>query len=100
MIPIVTTDKEGNLYTQVFNDNLAVSEQINRILLSVYTHVHTKLVNDKFGFDQKVDKAEYTDEQLETIKTAALALSTAVSTAIGDFAKVVEDPDAAADSEK
>lgn len=94
MIPVVTMDEDKKLSYQVFNDNLTTAEQINRIVFGTTIYAQTKLVNDKYSFDANVDTASYTADQLDKIKTAAVAMDKAVKAAIADFAKVVDDPDA------
>lgn len=85
MIPVVTTDKNGNLYNQVFNDSLTIVEQINRITLEMIAKTQTKLTNGLHEFQAKVGSAEYTDEQLEAIKTAVTKMSAEVDKLLSDY---------------
>lgn len=89
MIPVVTMNKDGDMSYQIFNDNLAPVEQINRKLLSTIAYAQTKLVNDRDAFSQKMGKVEYTDAQIEEINVATDALVKAVKEAIDAFADVV-----------
>lgn len=93
MIPVVVTNKDGEMSYQVFNDNLTTAEQINRIVLGATVYAQTKLVNDKYSFDKGIDTASYTAEQLEKIKAEAVKMDKAIKAAISGFAKIVDNPD-------
>lgn len=93
MIPVVTTDKEGNLSNQIFNDDLTLVEQINRIVLKTIAYAQTELTNGKNAFDQNVDHVGYTDKQLTKIKEVSLELQRTVVNSIKKFNIYVADPD-------
>lgn len=93
MIPVVTIDKEGNLAHQVFNDNLTVVEQIDRLVLGATAYAQKNLVNVKTQFDTNVEKVSYTAEQLDKIKSVALKLDAAVKAAVVEFENAIIDPD-------
>lgn len=89
MIPITVVnpyaENGGEYYGQVFNDNLAPIEVINRKLLYAIYYAQTKLVNADFNFGIISGKAQYTDTQLEAMNKAADDLLTNVTAAVNAF---------------
>lgn len=85
MIPVVSMNDKGDLSYQIFNDNLAPVEQINRKLLAVYFYAQTQLTAVQEAFSRKQGKDGYTDEQIAAINTAATTLMNAVTSAITTF---------------
>lgn len=86
MIPVVTLDNKGEVIGhQAFNDNLTIVEQINRAMVELLFTCDQKLTNDKNKLDQILMSGAYTAEQLETLKTAVLALNKSMSDAITAF---------------
>lgn len=91
MIPVVTMNKDGELSYQVFNDNLAPVEQINRKLLAAVIYASQTLTNVKTKFEQKQGKGEYTDAQIAEINKAATTLNTAINSAIKVFETAIAE---------
>lgn len=90
MIPVVTLDKEGKINGyQAFNDNLTPQEEINRLLLATLFGSQQKLTNIRDAYSRKMMNGKYDDAKIAAIKTAALALNTAVDTAIKTFEAAV-----------
>ena len=85
MIPVVTMNADGELSYQIFNDNLAPVEQINRKLLAALYYAQTKLTNEHEAFSRKQGADGYTDAQIAAINTAASTLMDAVKTAVDAF---------------
>lgn len=89
MIPVVTMNSEGELSYQVFNDNLAPVEQINRKLLAAVICASQTLTNVKTKFEQAQGKGAYTDAQIATINEAATTLVDGINSAIKAFEDVI-----------
>lgn len=86
MIPInVINPTNGDIYGQIFNDNLAPVEQVNRKLLYAIYYTQTKLLNANFNFSILTGKTALSDEQLKAIDEAATALINSVNDAVKAF---------------
>lgn len=93
MIPVVTMNKDGDLGYQVFNDNLAPVEQINRKVLTAFYAAQTKLTNDFAQFSQAQGKLEYEDTQIDAINAAADKLVADVNEALVAFETAIAVPE-------
>lgn len=85
MIPVVVMNNEGELSYQVFNDNLAPVEQINRKLLAVLTLAQLELTNTQAAFLTKQGKNGYTTAQIDAINTAASELLKNMTEVVNTF---------------
>lgn len=89
MIPITVVnpyaENGGEYYGQVFNDNLAPIEVINRKLLYAIYYAQTKLINANFDFGIVSGKSQFTDEQLKAMDTAATELLKSITEAVNTF---------------
>lgn len=92
MIPVVTMNKDGELGYQVFNDNLAPVEQINRKILTAFYTIQTKLTNDFAQFGQAQGELKYEDTQIDAINKAADKLVADVNAALTAFETAIVVP--------
>nr|DAI22727.1 MAG TPA: hypothetical protein [Caudoviricetes sp.] len=93
MIPVVTMNKNGELGYQVFNDNLAPVEQINRKVLTAFYTIQTKLTNDFAQFGQAQGELKYKDtKMIDDINKAADKLVAEVNTALTAFETAIVVP--------
>lgn len=88
MIPVVTVNN-GEYGHQVMNDNLSTVEQINRLLLGTVAYTQTKLTNDNTALARKISIADVSEEKLEEVKAAAIAMHKAIATAMTEFDGVI-----------
>lgn len=91
MIPVVMMNSEGELSYQVFNDNLAPVEQINRKLLAAVICASQKLTNVKTKFEQVQGKGAYTDAKIASINKAATTLVDDINSAIKTFEDAIKE---------
>lgn len=91
MIPVVMMNSEGELSYQVFNDNLAPVEQINRKLLAAVVCASQKLTNVKTKFEQVQGKGAYTDAKIASINEAATTLVDGINSAIKTFEDAIKE---------
>lgn len=91
MIPVVMMNSEGELSYQVFNDNLAPVEQINRKLLAAVICASQKLTNVKTKFEQVQGKGAYTDAKIASINEAATTLVDGINSAIKTFEDAIKE---------
>lgn len=85
MIPVEVMNKDGVVSYQLFNDNTAPAEQINRKTLDALVYAQTVLTNTRDTFSRKLGAAEYDMTKLEEINTAADTLVKAIKDATEAF---------------
>ena len=90
MIPVITMNDAGDLSYQIFNDNLAPVEQINRKYWAAWTYAQQKLTNDYTKFSRKQATGGYTTAEIASINDAATALMQAVKTAVDAFETAID----------
>lgn len=85
MIPVVSTNKTGDLSYQVFNDVLTDIEKINRDVLATLLYAQQHLTDENTQISKLNNEGFYTAEKLATLHTAAETLHSSVVTAIETF---------------
>lgn len=85
MIPVVSTNKTGDLSYQVFNDVLTDIEKINRDVLATLLYAQQHLTDENTQISKLNNEGFYNAAKLETLRTAAETLHSSVVTAIETF---------------
>lgn len=85
MIPVVSTNKTGDLSYQVFNDVLTDIEKINRNVLATLLYAQQHLTDENTQISKLNNEGFYNAAKLETLLTAAETLHSSVVTAVETF---------------
>ena len=75
MIPVVSTNKTGDLSYQVFNDVLTDIEKINRDVLATLLYAQQHLTDENTQISKLNNEGFCDAAKLETLRTAAETLS-------------------------
>lgn len=85
MIPVVSTNKTGDLSYQVFNDVLTDIEKINRNVLATLLYAQQHLTDENTQISKLNNEGFYNAAKLKTLLTAAETLHSSVVTAVETF---------------
>lgn len=85
MIPVVSTNKTGDLSYQVFNDVLTDIEKINRNVLATLLYAQQHLTDENTQISKLNDEGFYDAAKLTALLTAAETLHSSVVTAVETF---------------